>query len=328
VVQPRKDKVYRPSYKPSVLVHESGLIVGQAVHPSSETAVVEGLLEQHVQAFGCDPISALFDGGYCSNELLGLMCGRNIDVLCPSGKAIDGKWTKEESGERFGKRRFRYDQSSDAYQCPAGNQLRREYEATERGLRYVRYRAAAAACASCALRAKCTGSSARTLKRYEGDEYREAAERVLEQPAARQRYRKRMPLAERPTAELRERLRFTRFRRVGTSGARVEFSLCVLALNLKWALGRERQRAAGPHSAPFALYAVVRRDPRACYLITTCFLAPVNGSASHRVKNRGRPLPTKLNAHFTTVPYCGEKEIGGYGSTVGSPRTFRDRHWG
>lgn len=284
VVQPRKDKVYRPSYKPSVLVHESGLIVGQAVHPSSETAVVPSLLEQHVQAFGCDPSSALFDAGYCSNELLRLMCERNIDVLCPSGKVIDGNWTKQESGARFGKSSFRYDESTDTYRCPAGEHLRREYAASERGLRYVRYRASAAACAGCSLRSRCTDShSARTLKRYEGEEYREAAQRVLEQPAARARYRKRMPLAERPTAEVRERLKFTRFRRLGTAGARVEFSLCVIALNLKWAVGREIQRTAGSQRPIFAIVVAVRRPAEARERVVLYLLGKLCTSLATRV---------------------------------------------
>ncbi len=274
VVQPRKDKVYRPSYKPSVLVHESGLIVGQAVHPSSETAVVPSLLDQHVQAFGCDPITALFDAGYCSNELLRLLCERNIDVLCPSGKVVDGHWRKQESGARFGKSSFRYDESTDTYWCLAGEPLRAEYAARERGLRYVRYRAAAAACARCPLRSQCTASErARTLKRYAGEEYREAVQRVLEQPAARARYRKRMPLAERPTAEVRERLKFTRFRRLGTAGARVEFSLCVIALNLKWAVGREIHRTAGSQRSIFAILVGVRGASGACERLTLHFLA-------------------------------------------------------
>ncbi len=46
MMQPRKDGVNRPSYKPSVLVDESGLILAQQVDPSSETTVVPGLLNQ------------------------------------------------------------------------------------------------------------------------------------------------------------------------------------------------------------------------------------------------------------------------------------------
>lgn len=277
VFQPRKDKVNRPSYKPSVLVHESGLIVGQAAHASSETAVVGDLLDQHVQAFGSQPVTTLLDAGYCSNEVLRMMCERDIDVLCGSGKVINGEWSKQEGGAKLGKRRFLYEPSSDTYRCPAGEQLQREYEARDRhGRPYVRYRAAAGVCQRCSLRAQCTGSTqGRTLKRYADEEYREAAERVLEQAAARARYRKRMPLAERPMAEIRERLKFTRFRRVGTSGAAVEFSLCVLALNLKWAVGRGYDGVIGGRAVIFALCVARRRGCGGWELIGAGFLAIV-----------------------------------------------------
>src|SRR6478735_699252 len=55
MVQPRKDGAVRPGYKPSVLVHEARLILGQSLHPSSETAQVEGLLVQHGQVMEALP---------------------------------------------------------------------------------------------------------------------------------------------------------------------------------------------------------------------------------------------------------------------------------
>jgi glycosyltransferase involved in cell wall biosynthesis len=43
-VQPRKDKVKRPAYRASTLMHEAGVIIGQYVDPSSETAAVAPLV--------------------------------------------------------------------------------------------------------------------------------------------------------------------------------------------------------------------------------------------------------------------------------------------
>jgi hypothetical protein len=67
VVQPTKDGPFRPSYKPSALRHERGLMIAQAVHPSSETAVVAGLLKQHREVFAAEPPRLLADAGYHSN---------------------------------------------------------------------------------------------------------------------------------------------------------------------------------------------------------------------------------------------------------------------
>ena len=87
VVQPLKDGVARPSYKPTAMVHEAGLIVGQQVEPSNERAALQPMLEQHAAAFGASPSSVLLDAGFASLPLLALMVERNIDVLCPTGRA-------------------------------------------------------------------------------------------------------------------------------------------------------------------------------------------------------------------------------------------------
>ena len=65
VVQPLKDGVARPSYKPTAMVHEAGLIVGQQVEPSNERAALQPMLEQHAAAFGASPSSVLLDCGIC-----------------------------------------------------------------------------------------------------------------------------------------------------------------------------------------------------------------------------------------------------------------------
>ena len=220
--------------------------------------MVEDLLRQHEEVFGGQPTTALFDAGYCSSAILQMMCEREIDVLCPSGKVIEEAWEKRESKGHFGKGHFEYDEEHDVYHCRAGQVMRRECQSSDgQGRKYARYRAPARSCQSCALRTQCTsGKRGRTLKRYEGEEYREAAAEVLRHPAARAAYRKRMPLAERPNAELRERLGLRRFRRLGTAGARVEFALHVIALNLKWAVGHS-QRSGGVPSAPILLLCIV-----------------------------------------------------------------------
>jgi hypothetical protein len=240
VIQPRKDGAMRPSYTPSTWTHESGLIVGQAVHPSSETAVLPQLLAQHAVVFGGQrPRTVLLDAGYCSVAVLQRLAEADIDVLCPAGstrRGADG--VKRGAGGRFGKGRFAYDGERDAYRCPGAQWLTRVHQSHDRtGRPYVRY--ATTACATCALRAQCTTSPrGRTVERYAGDEYKEAMAAVLQQPGARRQYRRRGAIAERPYAELRVRQGLVRFRRRGPSGAALEWALHCLAFDLKWALGR------------------------------------------------------------------------------------------
>jgi transposase len=239
VLQPRKDGATRLAYKPSMLVHESGLVVGQVVHPSSETAVVAELLDQHVAVFGANPTTALLDAGYCQAALLKDMVERDVNVLCPSGKATEEEnWQRRGPRGRFGKHAFEYHEERNVYRCPAAGELRQTGRARDGdGRLYRTY--ATKACANCALRAQCTTSGkGRKVKRYDGEEYKEAMALVLSQPAARRQYGVRRTLGERSFAIFREQQGLRRFHRYGLAGARVEFALHVMAFDLKWALNR------------------------------------------------------------------------------------------
>jgi hypothetical protein len=246
VVQPRKDGVVRPAYRPSVLVHVSGLIVGQAVHPSSETAVVPTLLAQHRTVFGTEPPTALMDRSYCTPAVLrgnGQGEHRRVDAGGQSAARRRLGGTRAPAAASA-KRSFATTRTRNAYVCPAGQWLTQVRQGRERaGYAYRMY--ATAACAGCALRGQCTTSKqqGRTVKRYEGELIKELMAEVLRQPRARARYRQRAELAERPHAELRFRQGLTRFRRRGLAGAGVDYALHCLAFNLHWAVNRAGQYA-------------------------------------------------------------------------------------
>ena len=100
------------------------------------------------------------------------------------------------------------------------------------GRRYRVY--CGARCADCGLRERCTESKyGRPLKRYEGEELKEAMVQVLSQPAARAKYHRRSAIVEPLFAELRERQGLKRFHRRGLAAVRVEFALHCIAFNLK-----------------------------------------------------------------------------------------------
>lgn len=237
VLQPRKDGAWRPGYKPSVMVHASGVIIAQSVHPSSEVAQVEGLLAQHSAVFGAPPATALLDANYHCSEVLSECIAQDVDVLCPSGATRNGKpCNKRGVDGRFAKTDFVYDANCDSYRCPAGNELRRSGRGTNRhGQLYTRYRTDA--CRRCPLRVQCTtASQGRVIDRYDSDEFKALMRSVLEHPVARKKYRERAPIAERPYAELTERQRLRRFHRRGRLGVGVEFALHCIAFDLKVAL--------------------------------------------------------------------------------------------
>lgn len=254
VMQPCKDGRRRPSYKPSVLVHECGLIVSQAVEASRESAAIPELLDQHEAVFGAAPRTLLLDAGYHNIDVLTHIAARQIDVLCPSGSPVEGQWTRKGYRGKFGKTDFAYDADTDRYRCPAGQWLvpGATYHEPSKGLAARKYRTTQ--CRGCELRARCTQSKqGRALERYEGEEIKEAMQAVMAQRGAKRQYRKRKEIVERIFAELAWRQGLKRFRRRGRSGSALEFSLHCIAHNLKWAL------RASPSRLVFALIRHLRR---------------------------------------------------------------------
>jgi hypothetical protein len=237
VVQTQKDGSVRPSYKPSVIAHESGLVCGFHVDPSSETAAVEPLIEQHRQVLGEAPQRTMLDAGYFTAFVLAFFFDRDLDVLCPSGRARDDesmKRSRRNPNGQFLKSEFRYDEQQDAYVCPADRLLKRAHRSNDANGHFQKYRGTA--CADCPLKAQCTRSAARTLKRYDSDELKDAMTDVMRQPGAKKAFRRRS-CGERPFAGIKTRQALTRFHRRGLRGARLETALHFAAWNLRLATG-------------------------------------------------------------------------------------------
>lgn len=233
VFQPLKNGSVRPSYKPVVLSHESGLVLGQGLSGSEESAIFPDLISSHAQVMGAAPVRVLLDGAYHNHAVLGYCVEVGLDVLCAPGPG--GGSGFKGAHKQFPKSRFRYDESGDRYLCPLGSELPRLKSGEHDGRRYVQYQGKS--CGSCPARSQCTKSSTgRSVLRYEGDELKEAMTKVFEDVRARAAYRKRSSTVEPVFAELKEKQGLKRFRRRGLAGAALEFSLHCLAYNLRKAL--------------------------------------------------------------------------------------------
>jgi hypothetical protein len=243
VTQPLKDKRRAPSYKPSILANEKRVVLGLAVHPSSETSVVGSLLEQAGSHGEVEEL--LLDAGYHSDAVINETLERDISLLCPEGRTSDeGSWTKRE-GKQIPKSAFVYDEGTDTYRCPHGERLAAvgRYAGNATHPAYVEY--GTKACGECPIRERCTKSvRGRHIKRYAGDEAKEALRRVMEHPQARACYRRRQVMVEPVFSVLRGKQGLNRFRRRGLLGVRLEFALHIMAYNLSrvvalLAFGRE-----------------------------------------------------------------------------------------
>lgn len=235
MVQPlKRGRGKAPAYRPSVLANEQRIVVALDTHASSETAQVPALLEQSERVTGSAPEELLLDAGYCADGVIAETLERDISLLCPQGRQPG---QPRQSDHYFPKDQFTYRADADCYICPAGERLTRagRYRGNARAPAYVYY--ASAACADCALRRHCTRSAGgRQIKRYAGDEAKDALREVMAYPQAQALFRRRQAMVEPVFSVLRRAQGLDRFRRRGRAGVRREFALHILAYNLSRAV--------------------------------------------------------------------------------------------
>ncbi len=235
MVQPlKRNRGSGPSYKPSVLANEQRVVVAQAVDPSRESAVLGLMLDQAQAVTGQSTEELLLDAGYFNDRVIDESLARNINLLCPEGKQV-GK--PKHSEKHFPKGMFTYLEDEDAYRCPQGGLLypKERYKGNEQAQAYVKYMTPS--CAECPLKSQCTKSAkGRMIKRYPGDEAKDALRMVMQQPGAKKSFKQRQAMVEPVFSALRMIQGLTKFKRRGLEGVKREFTLHVLAYNLSRAL--------------------------------------------------------------------------------------------
>ena len=130
----------------------------------------------------------------------------------------------------FGKEAFHYDRRRDGYRCPAGARLTFRFQTRELG-RDIRYYATPA-CATCALRAKCTrNAGGRRLTRWVDEHLLEDMERRIR--AQPEKLARRKGLVEHPFGTIKRSMNQGYFLTRRLPKVRTEMSLTVLVYNLQ-----------------------------------------------------------------------------------------------
>lgn len=217
-----------PAYNVQIAVDaERGLIVAQQV--TTEKNDLRSLLpmaEAARKAVAGEraTLNVVADAGYSSGEQVQACEERGLVPHLPVQRTLNN----QGDGELFGRDQFQYQAASDTYRCPAGQSLQRRNNCTDRPA--VIYAAEARVCGICPLKARCTGSGKRIVKRHL---YEEGLERTRQRTTpATMALRK--SLAEHPFALLKYRIfGHPRFLLRNLHGARIEIGLGILALNLK-----------------------------------------------------------------------------------------------
>lgn len=206
------------------------LIAEQQVHNKvSDLGLLTETAAAALENLGVEKIDAVADRGYFKIEDIEACETAGIVPYVPKpqrGSAVaKGFFTKDQ---------FRYDTKTDTYICPGGESLRRTSSRPVRDeVRLFNY-VNAAACKTCALKARCTDAASRKVTRYENEAVLDRmAERLAARPTVLDERRESV---EHPFGSVKQWMGQGAFLMRRLENVRAEFSLTAIAFNLRRAI--------------------------------------------------------------------------------------------
>jgi transposase len=178
-------------------------------------------------AIGQKKVTVLADRGYFKSEQIRQCDEAGMTPLVPKPMTSTAGFEG-----RFDKRDFVYDATRDEYRCPAGERAIWRMTTIEDGLRTHSYWPST--CPRCPIKAQCTSSSFRRIRRWEHEHVLEAMQERLRQMPEASRLRRQT--AEHVFGTLKAWMGATHFLTKTLPKVRTEMSLHVLAYNMKRAI--------------------------------------------------------------------------------------------
>jgi transposase len=237
-----KLKVYRPLYTVQYVVEPtSHLIMSYCCEAAvSDVGTLAPMIDKTQSIVGGRLKTMMADAAYCTILDLRDCEARNVELLAPvQANAFTEKRKHASAKKQIPRDAFSWDEKERSYHCPEGHRL--DYCGRERKQRHsgrtlfeYRYRCSPSDCEGCPLAAKCLGkgSTARTIRRLEGQELLEAQSEKMAQPEVQARYALRGQTVERGFADAKGNRRLDRFHGRGRRRTQTETGLLVLAQNL------------------------------------------------------------------------------------------------
>jgi hypothetical protein len=155
--------------------------------------------------------------------------------------------------EKLDRSWFTYDEESDTYRCPTGQELvflRTSENRTKGGVVVRRQYGGCAACADCPLAPKCCSNpkKGRTINRDQYEEHRERLRARMKSESGRRRYSRRRETVEPRIGWAKRGLGVRRFMRRGLEAVTTEWSVVCTAMNVSILLRNWEavQRVIGP----------------------------------------------------------------------------------
>jgi hypothetical protein len=176
------------------------------------------------EAMGKQKLKAYADRGYFSSPEIKACDEAGIKAFVPKPMTSNAK-----AEGRFSKADFIYIKRDDEYQCPAGERAIHRFNCVEGGLMVRTYWSSA--CPGCAIRAQCTTSAYRRIRRWEHEAVLEQMQRRLDRKPEAMTLRR--STVEHVFGTLKHWMGTTHFLTRRLEHVSTEMSLHVLAYNLK-----------------------------------------------------------------------------------------------
>ena len=175
-------------------------------------------------AMSSDKIEAIADKGYYKGEEIVACEEAGISVTMPKPHTSNAS-----AHGRFDRADFTYIAGEDAYVCPAGARLTHRFTNTEAGKMLRSYWTDA--CASCAIKGRCTTGKERRVRRWEHEAILERVQKRLDDEPSKIPLRSKT--VEHPFGTIKAWMGATHFKTKTLKHVATEMALHVLAYNLK-----------------------------------------------------------------------------------------------
>jgi len=200
------------------------MVAHEVINQGVDRDQLSSMAEKAREALGTEALTVVADRGYFKSERI-LECTQSgITPLVPktmtSNSLADGRFDKQD---------FIYIAEDNEYRCPADQRAVYRFTSIEDGLTTDTYWSSA--CPGCPLRAQCTTSNYRRIKRWKHAAVLEAMQERLDRQPDSMRVRRRT--VEHPFGTIKFWMGAVHFLTRTLARVRTEMSLHVLAYNLK-----------------------------------------------------------------------------------------------
>ncbi len=200
------------------------IVAHEVTNVGHDRGQLSSMAKQAREATGIKELKVVADRGYFKGEEI-LACHKEgITTYLPKPLT-----SPSQAKGFFPRDAFRYLPESNEYSCPAGQRLTWRYETIDKGMKLHAYWSSA--CATCAMKEKCTTGKQRRIKRWEHEDVLEAAQSRLDWNPEMMRLRRQT--VEHPFGTLKAWMGATHFTTKRLRNVSTEMSLHVLAYNLK-----------------------------------------------------------------------------------------------